>query len=593
MSNSMKLPTLPNGSSIPKNPDEANMGDDVLNLDPHLSIFNLLEQKETGSSEQTAITTTNNSHKEGSTEVNHQQDHIGNNLQDNNDLNNSEDKLPESWLEVKKSDIDFCNDVSSSISHTNTNGVLSSSDTSEEDAESQTSQSNNNLDLHANLELTQCNREQMSFNLGSRKTLTGNNATGDFGTRDLLDLQYFPVEDRNKLSSIGFTEVNETDSVTITKSMSASTSSFMMPKLSSKEAHQESTETADRPQLRILILGRLGLQFWKNIPTALRELFLLPRSLDTKMYERCYGIIIVIEEANELMNVLNKVSDKIKTTIPIATSTVDKDNIIQIRNITNSYAKRGIITQMYPSFVSSEREEQTKFLFFVSSIARMSREQQNNFISRMEKNKPLSSSSSEGFKTARSSRTNDADDAQLPQSNNYFRNKSPHQANSDGNKYVNSFDEPKTWLDAKVMNNKWFIFGMSFSVGFGVGYSLSYFTDDRLLSSSMEYICRFLKDGEPEIVEPTPPDYITRLNNIMVKFKSFLQLRLQGNISCCIGLIKETLKNLNLQLRNAITDSTNFLETIQFTAANPKPDLLNGNNSDPHGKILSLGYILI
>ena len=504
----------------------------------------------------------------------------------------TENGLPESWLEVKKSDIEFSNDVGSSISHTNTNGILSSSDTSEEDMESQSSQANPTLEFQSNLELTKCTQENLVINFDMKHNRETNPITGGFGSHSLLDIQPISVDDRNRLSSIGFTDINEADSVTITKSMSESTNSFMMPKLT-KDMNAEDNEGTAENELKILVLGRMGLQFWKQIPAPLRKFFFIPRTLDTKMYNCCYGIIVVIEEANELMNVLNKVSGKVKTTVPITTLTADSDNIIQIRNITNSYTKRGIITQMYPSFVSSDKEEETKFLFFISSVAKLFKQQQEQVKSVLEGEYQHESSQQSLATSGQFSRScQSCPSHKHLLSHDHARNRELGPGCTTDNKGNGLCGESKSWPQTTIMTNKWFIFGISFSIGFGIGYSLSYLTNDELLTTSIDYIYRLTKGNPPEIIDPTPPVYFPKLNKIATQFRKIIQLDLQSKIASCVEMVSQSLRKFGLQLRTGFINSVNFLEAIQM-ATQPRTDLPKGNISDDQGKILSLGYILI
>jgi len=463
-----------------KRSEKDKMNNNTNSLDPHHSIYDLLERShnilpissgecQNENKTQRSINDPNNISGETSAKtITERPLTLEEAIQEDNQLDKQE--LPESWFAIQKNDITNSCQVERCTSQTNTVGILSSSDTSEEELDPQNSPSPNKFSILKN----EKDNQSPTRNTTLLKCISSNRLNvSQLESSQNNQFDFHQVSAKSKLPSIGFNQFNEEDSVTLTKSVSSSSGSFVMPKLSISRKGECSKNT-ERKNFKILILGRIGLQFYKSIPATYEHIFYLPRSYDSNEYIEYNGILIVIEEASELMSMLNKVSQKVKNNIPIATITLDSDNLLQIKNIINSYLRRSLINVMYTPIVFSNDKDVNKLLLFLTGLEQKFIKEQTT----TQRERKVSSSVYV-YTSQSSSDYSDSSESRDSTTNKRLK-KLQYQNGNKINEYILSHQEKKDRRKRKqskstnhkyksVTENKWFIWGVSLSVGVGVG----------------------------------------------------------------------------------------------------------------------------
>ncbi|KAG0671898.1 mitophagy protein atg32 [Maudiozyma exigua] len=411
-------------------------------LDPHLSIYELLERSNNlivHSEENSTMEHHNQENSEDNTTFEQSSSLQNVSINPFNSLikevpltlkdvthNKKEEKLPESWLNIQRNDITNSLHVETSNSQTNTAGILSSSDTSEEELDTQNSPSpqkmpivRQNKDNMTNKNMIQCVNDNYHRDL---------NVNPHFVTGNIS---------KTTLTSIGFKQINEEDSVTLTKSISSS-GSYVMPKLSiSRKNGQQLSEREENKSFRILVLGRIGLQFYRSIPQKYQYLLSLPRTYDSNEYCNYNGIIIVIEEISELMSILNRISKKVMDSLPVAAVTPESDNLLQIKNVISSYVKRKLISTMYTPIVMTNTIEVTNLFQILCQL-------EQDFINQqkiMLKEQKLSNSSLYAYISHSSSDASDSSDSLSFSTSNKRLKKMQYQNGNQINEYILSHQE--------------------------------------------------------------------------------------------------------------------------------------------------------
>ncbi|SMN17909.1 similar to Saccharomyces cerevisiae YIL146C ATG32 Mitochondrial-anchored transmembrane receptor that interacts with the autophagy adaptor protein [Maudiozyma saulgeensis] len=503
-------------------------------------------------------------------------------------------ELPESWFAIQKNDITNSCHVERCTSQTNTVGILSSSDTSEEELDPQNSPSPNKLSVLKNDNDRNCSTKKTALlNCISSNRLNVNQL--DPSQNNPFDFNQGPAKSR--LPSIGFNQFNEEDSVTLTKSISSSSGSFVMPKLSISRKG-ECSKNDDRKNFKILILGRIGLQFYKSVPTSHDHFFFLPRTYDSNEYVEYNGIIIVIEEVSELMSILNKVSQKVKNNIPIAAITLDSDNLLQIKNVLNSYLRRGLINVMYPPIVLSNDKEVKKLFSFLSSLEEKFIKQQGTTI-----REKRVSSSVYVYTSHSSSDYSDSSESRGSISNKRLK-RLQYQNGNKINEYILSHQEKKDRTKRKqnksskhryksVTENKWFIWGVSLSVGVGVGYCLSYFNVvGWIVCSTSTFLHPNNKDIKT-ITDVTSHSTSSVLNKLLKFMDREMDPDSHGIFTKSFNAVRNCVKNVGFLLKKNFNKGLAFCEEMHNIASKERKLSVGYNQDNNQSKLFALGYILL
>lgn len=560
-------------------------------LDPHLSVLELLERSNNNaqSTEDIAGTKGSNilempmdmdSQKQGAQKL------VSLNMTPTN--SKSDDKLPDSWLEIHSTEVMNSDNIERCTSQANTVGILSSSDTSEEEVEANNSPSPNKLqiikeDNSTNNHLLKCITTK---NLNSSEF---NSISSSFTDKSIVELKSIPTN--SKVSSIKFNQNNEDDNVTLIRSMTSSSSSFVMPRLSISRRDQQ-FQNFEKKTFKVLILGRVGLQFYRSIPIKYQRIFILPRTYDSNEYTTCNGIIIVIEEVSELMSILNRVSQKIKDSIPITTVTVENDNFIQIKNVINSYLKKKLIDLMYPPFMLSNQMELMKLLNLLAKSDKAFVEQQieNGAVEEVtDEWDSYSSTDSEYSYSSADSTTNKRIKKMQYQNGNKITRY------LEGKHTLKKSKKPKKHRKNKeksIILNRWFIWGVSLSVGVGIGYCISYFNVTSWITLSTRCLRQTTQQGKQEIVGVSNSPSSNILKKLLELTDRELDPDSHGFFVKSLRYIKTTFKGIGVFIKAKLSHPSALLEGFQnITAYDSKS--CRDRNYENQNKILTLGYFLI
>lgn len=581
--------------------------DKTSSLDPHLSIYELLER-----SNNLIIHSEDNSEMEHHNDRDTEEDTIlgqSNGLK-NLSINSSQnlikevpmtlenvthskegEKLPESWLNIQRNEITNSLHIETSNSQTNTVGILSSSDTSEEELDTQNSPSpqktsimrQNNSDM-TNKNIIQClnDTNNMSLNLNSHFV------TGDIPT--------------TKLTSIGFNQLNEEDSITLTKSISSS-GSYVMPKLSiTRKNGNQVGKVQDSKFFKILVLGRIGLQFYRSIPQKYQYLFNLPRTYDSNEYCNYNGIIIVIEEISELMSILNRVSKRVMDSIPVTTVTPESDNLLQIKNIMNSYVRRNLIATMYPPFVMTNKNEINNLFTMLSGLEHDFVNQRNS----LSKERRISSSSLYVYTSQSSSDASDSSESLAFSSSNKRLKKLQYQNGSKINEYILSHQEsdvppgkrktnrkPKR-RNKSITRNRWFIWGISLSVGVGIGYCLSYFNVLDWVEISIKKYLQYNNNRDiKDVTNVTSCKAVSFFKRILAFFDNERDSDSHDIFHKTFRTVKQCMNDATRVIKSNFHKTIIFLEEMHVMTSKDNKLSSANNQENNQSKLFALGYILL
>lgn len=426
--------------------------------------------------------------------------------------NDGSKSISDSWQAIHKNDALMSVVPERCSSQANAVGILSSSDTSEEEIDPTSSPS---VAHHGQFQLQQQPQP---------------------GPRSLPNLHSFkmdmPVVFPTMDQDVNGNEEGEGDDETLTKSLSNSSNSFVMPKLSlSQKSHK----------LRILILGRPGLKFYQSIPKRYQHFFELSQLQDPLEFKQFTGILIIFRELKEMVSLLNRVCQCAPTrpVIPVCQTGQHQ----QVRNVLESLLKSKLISLLYPPVVISNHSDLNNMFRFLQDLSRT-----------------LSDNS-------------DEDDEEYEVDK---RAKKPVQRKK---KKPTPCDKsrPRKRKQRDERLSKWILWGISLTVGVGVGYCMSYFASSALISMNIKSI-------------PTIDGHAS--DNLAVFEDSSLSIGdyepdLDNPFAHALYLFKQTLRQWNSVIKQFITKYLHFVEPL---GSNNNKDWTADDNSN---RFLALGYVLL
>lgn len=520
----------PNSSSMNIRPcSEGQAWEDKGLLDPHLSVLELLGK--TGSSPSP----------------------LGQSLVTSIDISNHHnviDNISGSWQTIQPLDLGASFIPERCSSQTTNGSILSSSDTSEEeqdllqapaadiiniikqgqDGASVASPSHPFKQLHTVISLPMPPRERTFYGEQEEEAVCIDN------------------DDDNG--------VYEEDSVTITKSLTSSTNSFVMPKLSLSRKN---------PVFRLLVLGRAGTKFYQSTPKEYQSLFELPKSHDSTIFPQYTGIVVVFQELKEMVSLLNRIVEYAqgKPIIPIC----QPGQTIQVKNVLKSFLKNSLIKLLYPPVVVTNRKDMKKMFERLQDLSLEYVQDENN----------------EG-------QDEDNDDETIQTySRSYNRNK-----RAGSSKRKSSKSSKKSKKKKQRSSTKWFTWGVSITIGISFGCCVTYFVTAaydhqtiRSFNSRSSLLASFLSlDSSRDTVNTATTTPASSSEQFLWFDKGTLQINFNsdGFIMKSLNVIKETWGKMNDFFLTALSRPLNFLDNL-----NKNPDF----SVDESNRILALGYILL
>lgn len=342
----------------------------------------------------------------------------------------------------------------------------------------------------------------------------------------------------------------EEDSVTITKSLTSSTNSFVMPKLSLSQKN---------PVFRLLILGRTGSNFYQSIPKEYQSLFELPKYHDSATFPQYTGIIIIFQELREMVSLLNRIVQysQGKPIIPIC----QPGQTIQVKNVLKSFLRNKLIKLLFPPVVVTNRKDLKKMFQRLQDLSLEYAEDENE----------------------------EGDDDETTKSRSYYRYK---KANNSKRKSPKSNKKPKK--KKQRFFTSWFTWGISITIGISFGCCVTYFVTaaydhqtvkslslrSSLLTSMLSLDSSSDTVNTPATASPSSSEHFLWFD------KGTLQINfhLDGLIMKSLSVIKETWVKMNDFVLHALSRPLSFLENL-----NRSSDF----SIDESNRILALGYILL
>lgn len=329
----------------------------------------------------------------------------------------------------------------------------------------------------------------------------------------------------------------EGDNETLTKTLSNSSNSFVMPKLSlSQKSHK----------LRILILGRPGFKFYQSIPKRYQHFFELSRLQEPLELKQFTGILIVFQELKEMVSLLNRVCQCASTrpVIPVCQTGQHQ----QVRIVLESLLKSKLISLLYPPVVISNHSDLNNMYRFLLD---------------------LSKTISDNSEDEEDEEEREPVDKKLKKS---------HQRKKKRMSSHDKTDKPRKRRSKDTRLNKWVVWGISLTVGVGVGYCMSYFASSGLISMSAKSIAS---------IDGCRPN-----NNVVVFDDSSLHMGeyehdLENPFARALLLFKQTLKQWNWAIKQFIAKHLHLAEPL--SSANYKEWTAEDNSN----RVLALGYILL
>ncbi|EJS43341.1 ecm37p [Saccharomyces arboricola H-6] len=345
----------------------------------------------------------------------------------------------------------------------------------------------------------------------------------------------------------------EEDSMTITKSLTSSTNSFVMPKLSLSQKN---------PVFRLLVLGRTGTNFYQSIPKEYQSLFELPKYHDSTTFPQYTGIIIIFQELREMVSLLNRIVQysQGKPIIPIC----QPGQTIKVKNVLKSFLKNKLIKLLYPPVVVTNRRDLKKMFQRLQDLSLEYMEDENGD-------------------------EDDDDEIIRTTSRPYYRNK---KACNSKNKSSKSNKKSKKKKGRSL--TRWFTWGVSITIGISFGCCVTYFVTTaydhqtakyfNLRSSILTSLLSLESSGDTVNTPATTP--ASSGEQFLWFDKGTLQINFHsdGFIMKGLTVIKETWGKMNDLVLNALSRPLNFLENL-----NKSSDF----SVDESNRILALGYILL
>ncbi|QHS73876.1 mitophagy protein ATG32 [Saccharomyces paradoxus] len=497
---------------------EAQTGEDKGLLDPHLSVLELLSK--TG----------------------HSPSPMGQSLVTSIDISshhNVNDSISGSWQAIQPLDLGASFIPERCSSQTTNGSILSSSDTSEEEQE-----------------LLQAPAADI-INIIKQGQEGANTVSSSHPFRQLQKVISLPMPGKeetpyNEQDDDDEDEAYEEDSVTITKSLTSSTNSFVMPKLSLSQKN---------PVFRLLILGRTGSNFYQSIPKEYQSLFELPKYHDSATFPQYTGIVIIFQELREMVSLLNRIVQysQGKPIIPIC----QPGQVIQVKNVLKSFLRNKLVKLLFPPVVVANKRDLKKMFQRLQDLSLEYAEDVNE----------------EG---------ND-DEGIRAKSRSYYRNK---KADSSKRKSPKSNKKPKK--KKQRFFTSWFSWGISITIGISFGCCVTYFvtaayehqTVKSLNLRSSIFASLLSLDSSSDTVNTHATTTPSSSEQFLWFDKGTLQINFHtdGFIMKSLTVIKETWSKMNDFVLHALSKPLNFLENLNKSSE---------FSIDESNRILALGYILL
>lgn len=239
---------------------------------------------------------------------------------DTNDSNINNNDLSESWQHVKP----YVSNDSEEANRDSSNNLITNTITNSSNTDSNTNSTGNGNGNHLN------------------NILSSSDSTSDDEDEPDMESSQVPRLTSTKLPA----SVEDEDSITITKSLTSSSTSFIMPKLTLRHLSLGlQSNNRDRSKVPLLIIGRQNLNFFQNIPVQYQSIFQLTTSYDPNDYLKYQALVIVVQELRELISLLNRVVT-VCPGMPIILI-YERENKIQLKNIVKSFMRKNLITLLY------------------------------------------------------------------------------------------------------------------------------------------------------------------------------------------------------------------------------------------------------
>ncbi|GAV55644.1 hypothetical protein ZYGR_0AY00360 [Zygosaccharomyces rouxii] len=347
--------------------------------------------------------------------------------------------ISQSWQTIHRNDNCLSVVPERCPSQTTAAGILSSSDTSEDEPEVANSPSAVHQQLHATppQKHPKSLDDYRAMNVGFPLVLPedSNNTNSTYNSNNNN------INKSDSTTGSNGRNNEEDDNDTITKSLNASSNSFIMPKLSLSQKTQK---------FRILVLGRPGLKFYHSVPKKYQYMFELPRSHDPEEFKQYTGILVVFQELKEMVSLLNRVCqcNPNRPVIPVCQSGQRQ----QVRNLLESLLKNRLVSLLYPPVVINDQSDLSGMFRFLQELSKtvsdnsdMDAEESNNGAKRLKRSIQRKKKKFIDTSAEKSGR--------------------PHK---------------KRHSNDKV--NRWVFWGVSLTLGVGVGYCISHFVSSTWVS---------------------------------------------------------------------------------------------------------------
>lgn len=524
---------------------------------------------------------------------------------------NDNTPISDSWHNVEKNEL-FENKVkfnfnSGHYKNNNNNnnvGILSSTDTSSEE------ESQRELSIPSLLTVSNLNEERVLSHIVSHQEMSFSAASLPHPTNVVN------ISDNNIQDIIIDEDLNLNNIVT--KSLSSSSNSFIMPKLSFKNETSSLTLKFNKRYDKkhyILILGRHGLHFFKSIPMEYQQFFQLPTSHNPKDFEQYHGLIIIVKELRELITLLNRVS-KLDGGGPPLIVLYHNDQRVQVKNIIKSFLRKQLISLYYPP-IDINNEEELNNLFHVIKLSLTNEKQteinleeiqslngQDSYDLSLSSALPSSFESQDNFNNGLKKRRKRK--RQGPEEITRRANISKKEKNRSTNNNISKKgikNERKQWFD--YIFTKWIIWGVSISAGISAAYYIKHsyninkdtFPFIRVILDA-EFFKKLKKTlltkivgslfptTEPQCMEqqeyPITSASISNTNSTSVRDT------LKPVLNYCFNFIKYPLIKVNNFIRNTIVATKKC-----YTVSLEKLSKIDNWNVDDSNNFITLSYITI
>ncbi|AQZ13951.1 ATG32 (YIL146C) [Zygosaccharomyces parabailii] len=480
-------------------------------LDPHLSVLELLEGPSEACSSKAAAQDVMQSQLKSQPQLQSQQ-------QTGNEVFQENNSISQSWQTIHRNDQYLSVIPERSSSQITAAGILSSSDTSEEEADVGASPSAS----HQQLQQGQQNPLPQHG-----ETLKQPTSLGDYNSLN-IEMPFILQDNQEKRNE-------EDDNVTITKSLTSS-NSFVMPKLSLSQRAQK---------FRIMVLGRPGLKFYQSIPKRYQSLFELPRSHDPAEFGQYTGILVIFQELKEMVSLLNRVCqcNPSRPIIPVC----QPGQRQQVRNLLESLLKNRLISLLYPPVVANNQSDLLSMFRFLQELSQT-----------------LSDNSG-------------TDDDDSDGEDRKFRRYSQRKKK----KFLEASERtrPRKKRERRDKVHRWVLWGISLTLGVGVGYYVSHFVSSAWVS---------LTTGALGPVDPRSVNkgmFIFGGQEVKV---GDLDMDSENPFGHAMFLFKQALKQCNWAVKHFL--SRHFSCVEQFGPAN----CLEWPSSEDHAsRVLTLGCVML